>query len=69
MRTLIGACLLASALIGPAFAQNTAAQGTAKKGSDADEAFMTGLRKVGVMSGQAWACSARRISQKSARQS
>lgn len=57
MRALLGTCLLASALIGPAFAQNTAAQNTAKKGSDADEAFMTGLRKVGVMSGQAWACS------------
>jgi hypothetical protein len=33
------------------------AQDASKKGSDADEAFMTGIRKIGVMSGQAFACS------------
>ena len=52
MRTILGACLLAAALAVPAFADNTP-----KKGSDADEAFMTGLRKLGVMSGEAFACS------------
>jgi hypothetical protein len=33
------------------------AAGEPKKGSDADEAFMTGIRKLGVMSGEAFACS------------
>jgi hypothetical protein len=36
----------------PAFAA-----GEPKKGSDADEEFMTGIRKLGVMSGEAFACS------------
>ncbi len=53
MRTIIGACLLAGALAMPALAQNAP-----KKGSDADEAFMTGIRKIGVMTGEAFACSA-----------
>ena len=52
MRTILGACLLAAALAVPALADNAP-----KKGSDADEAFMTGIRKIGVMSGQAFACS------------
>jgi len=52
MRTILGACLLAAAFVVPAIADNAP-----KKGSDADEAFMTGIRKIGVMSGQAFACS------------
>ena len=36
----------------PAFAA-----GVPKKGSDADDEFMTGIRKLGVMSGEAFACS------------
>jgi hypothetical protein len=38
--------------VAPAFANQPA-----KKGIDADEAFMTGIRKLGVMSGEAYACS------------
>ena len=53
MRTMLGACLLAVAFIVPASAQDAS-----KKGSDADEAFMTGIRKIGVMTGQAFACTA-----------
>jgi hypothetical protein len=53
MRTIVGACLLAAAFTVPAFAQNPP-----KKGSDADEAFMTGIRKIGVMTGEAFTCSA-----------
>jgi hypothetical protein len=52
MKTTLAACILAIAFVVPAFAQDGA-----KKGSDADEAFMTGIRKLGVMSGQAFACS------------
>jgi hypothetical protein len=52
MRTFLGACLLATTLVMPGFAQDAP-----KKGSDADEAFMTGVRKIGVMTGQAFACS------------
>ena len=52
MRTILGACLLAATFVVPAFADNAP-----KKGSDADEAFMTGIRKIGVMSGEAFACS------------
>jgi len=51
MRTILTACVLAATFVVPAFAQE------AKKGTDADEAFMTGIRKLGVMSGQAYACS------------
>jgi hypothetical protein len=53
MRSTLWASLLATTFIIPAFAQ----QNAPKKGSDADEAFMTGIRKIGVMSGQAFACS------------
>ena len=53
MRTFPGACLLATTFVIPASAQ----QNAPKKGSDADEAFMTGIRKIGVMTGQAFACS------------
>lgn len=52
MRTILGAWLLAAAFAVPAFADEAP-----KKGSDADEAFMTGLRKIGVMTGEAFACS------------
>ena len=45
-------CLLATTLSITAHAQDTA-----KKGSDADDAFMTGVRKIGVMTGQAFTCS------------
>ena len=52
MRTNLTACLLTAIFIVPALAENAP-----KKGSDADEAFMTGIRKIGVMTGQAFACS------------
>jgi len=52
MRTLLTACVLATTFVVPAFADDAP-----KKGSDADEAFMTGIRKLGVMSGEAFACS------------
>ena len=52
MRTLLTACVLAATFVVPAFADDAP-----KKGSDADEAFMTGIRKLGVMSGEAFACS------------
>ncbi len=38
-------------------AMSAFAAGEPKKGSDADEEFMTGIRKLGVMSGEAFACS------------
>ena len=49
MKTTLAACILAIALVVPAFAQDGA-----KKGSDGDEAFMTGIRKLGVRYPQAW---------------
>jgi len=52
MRTMLAACALAVTFVVPALADDAP-----KKGSDADEAFMTGLRKLGVMAGQAHACS------------
>ena len=52
MRTILAACFLATTFVVPAFADNPP-----KKGSDTDEAFMTGIRKLGVMSGEAYACS------------
>ena len=52
MRKILWACLFAVA-----FAVSAPAQNAPKKGSDADEEFMTGIRKVGVMSGEAFACS------------
>jgi hypothetical protein len=53
MRTILAACVAAATLVVPAFADDAP-----KKGSDADDAFMTGIRKLGVMSGEAYACSA-----------
>ena len=53
MRTTLIASMLAITLTLPALAQSGP-----KQGSDADEAFMTGIRKLGVMSGEAFACSA-----------
>ena len=52
MRTKLAACVLAATFVVPAFADDPP-----KKGSDADDAFMTGIRKLGVMSGEAYACS------------
>ena len=52
MRTMLAACILAATFVVPAFAEDAP-----KKGSDADDAFMTGIRKLGVMSGEAFACS------------
>ena len=52
MRTMLAACALAATFVAPAFADEAA-----KKGTDADDAFMTGIRKLGVMSGQAFTCS------------
>ena len=52
MRTILGACLLAVT-----FAVSAPAADAPKKGSAADEEFMTGLRKIGVMTGEAFACS------------
>jgi hypothetical protein len=52
MQTALGACLLAMTLVVPAFADTAP-----KKGSDADEAFITGIRKIGVMTGEAFVCS------------
>jgi hypothetical protein len=52
MQTALGTCLLAMILVVPAFADTTS-----KKGSDADEAFMTGIRQIGVMTGEAFVCS------------
>jgi hypothetical protein len=52
MRTMLAACALAATFVAPAFADEPA-----KKGTDADDAFMTGIRKLGVMSGEAFACS------------
>jgi hypothetical protein len=51
MQTALGTCLLAMILVVPAFADTAP-----KKGSDADEAFMTGIRKIGVMTGEAFVC-------------
>ena len=52
MRTVLAANLLAATFVVPAFADNPP-----RKGSDADEAFMTGIRPLGVMSGEVYACS------------
>ena len=54
MRTILGACLLAATLAVPALAADAP-----KKGSAADEEFMTGLRKISVMTGEAFACSSK----------
>lgn len=50
------AAILAMVLVA-SFAIPAFAAGAPKKGSDADEEFMTGIRKLGVMSGEAYACS------------
>jgi len=52
MQTSLGIFLFAMTLVVPAFADTAP-----KKGSDADEAFMTGIRKIGVMTGEAFVCS------------
>ena len=52
MRSMLAACVLAATFVVPALAEEAP-----KKGSDADEAFVTGIRKLGVMSGEAFACS------------
>jgi hypothetical protein len=52
MRTMLAACALVATFVAPAFADESA-----KKGIDADEPFMTGIRKLGVMSGESYACS------------
>jgi hypothetical protein len=52
MRPILCACLLTAV-----FAAHAWADDAPKKGSDADDAFMTGIRKLGVMSGQAFDCS------------
>jgi hypothetical protein len=50
-RTSILVAFLLTGVAMPAFAA-----GEPKKGSDADEEFMLGIRKVGVMVGQAFTC-------------
>jgi hypothetical protein len=52
MRNILSASLLVATFVVPAFGDEAP-----KKGSDADEAFMAGIRKLGVMSGEAYACS------------
>jgi len=52
MRPILAACVLAATFVAPAFANEPA-----KKGIDADDPFMVGIRKLGVMSGEAYACS------------
>jgi hypothetical protein len=52
MRTLLAAFVLAATVAEPLLAQEAP-----KKGSDADDAFVTGIRKLGVMSGEAFTCS------------
>jgi len=50
MRITIAACALAVVFSAQAFAAEP------KKGSDADDEFMLGMRKVGVMVGEAFMC-------------
>ena len=52
MRNILSASVLVATFVVPAFGDEAP-----KKGSDADEAFMAGIRKLGVMSGEAYACS------------
>ena len=52
MRNILWASVLVATFVVPAFGDEAP-----KKGSDADEAFMAGIRKLGVMSGEAYACS------------
>ena len=62
MRNHARGLALAVTLVVPALADKPA-----KKGTDADDAFMTGIRKLGVMSGEAFACSSELTSRKLAR--
>jgi hypothetical protein len=52
MRTILAAFVLAATVAAPVLADEAP-----KKGSDADDAFVTGIRKLGVMSGEAFTCS------------
>ena len=52
MRNILSASVLVATFVVPAFGADAP-----KQGSDADEAFMAGIRKLGVMSGEAYACS------------
>jgi hypothetical protein len=51
MRSILTAIALAVSLNAPAFAD------AVKKGNDADPDFMTGVKKLGVMSGETFSCS------------
>jgi hypothetical protein len=57
MRTIVAAFALAAIVATPILASPVLADDAPKKGSDADDAFVTGIRKLGVMSGEAFACS------------
>ena len=59
MRTTLAAYALAVTFVVPALADDAP-----KKGSDADEAFMVGLRKLGVMAGQAMPAPGKAINQR-----
>jgi hypothetical protein len=50
MRSILATFALAAVLITPALADDV------KKGNDADPDFMTGVRKLGVMTGEAFTC-------------
>jgi len=50
MRLILTACTLAALLTASARADDV------KKGNDADPEFMTGVKKLGVMSGEAFIC-------------
>ncbi len=50
MRSVLTALALAALVTSSAFADDV------KKGNDADPQFMTGVRKLGVMSGEAFVC-------------
>ena len=51
MRSILTALVLAVSLTAPAVAADV------KKGNDADPEFMTGVKKLGEMSGEAFSCS------------
>ena len=52
MRRLLLTSVLVATVAAPVLADEAP-----KKGSDADDAFVTGIRKLGVMSGEAFTCS------------
>ncbi len=54
-KSRVPAAILATVLLA-SLATTASAQNEPKKGSDADEEFMLGIRKVGVMSGEAFVC-------------